>query len=121
MNYDVSVKWNAGAQSKVEESPNRILYSVARQTLDLTYKHIPMSAGRKTSGRLRRSSMSAGVRGRRGEYYVGSYTSYAKKVWNYGSGTHWTTPDTFGKWYARVYNQYSKSITERAIRLYKPR
>lgn len=116
MNYDVSVKWNAGAQNKIEESPNRMLYSVARQTLDLTYKHMPMN-----TGKMRQSSMSAGVRGRRGEYYVGSYTSYAKIVWNYGEGTKWTTPDTFGKWYARVYSQYSKSITERAIRLYKPR
>nr|DAL31256.1 MAG TPA_asm: Minor capsid protein [Caudoviricetes sp.] len=110
MNYDVEAKWYAGAPQKIKDNPNKILYTVARQTLDITYKHIPMD-----TGKMRKSSMSAGVRGSKGDYYVGSYTSYAKKVWNYGLGTNWTTPDTFGKWYKVIYDKNSTLFLDRAI------
>lgn len=114
MKANVKVNWEEKAKKALNEAPENILYSVARITLDTTYSHIPLS-NLKNAGKLRQSSMGAGVRGGNKDYYVGSYTDYAKRVWNMGSNTNWTTPNTFGKWYEKVYNQYKNKIMTTAI------
>lgn len=94
---------------KLQEMPNKITYEIARRTLDMTVPHIP-----KDTGLMRGTSTSAGVRGTDGNYWIGSYTRYADKVWNY-ENVNWTTPNTFGKWYERVYKQYGKSIVQNTL------
>ena len=109
----VKVNWYPGAQKQILKSCNMITYGIARQTLDLTYSHIP-----KDTGKMRQSSMSAGVRGSNGKYYIGSYTDYAMDVWLKPKGTHWSEPDTFGKWYEVIWKKSKTSIIENCTRRY---
>lgn len=116
MKNDVIVKWSPGAQNKLlNVYPDTIMYQVARMTLDMSYKMIPLS-NRKNAGQLRRSSMAAGVRGSNKNYYIGSYTDYAKYVWVMPNTTNWTEPGTFGKWYQEIYTKQKKSIVGIAIK-----
>ena len=111
-----SVDLNKKTFKTLEEFPSKMLYSVARQTLDLTYPTIPLS-DRKNRGRLRSSSMAYGVKQHTPlDYSIGSETDYAKYVWNMDNEkTHWTTPGTQSKWYERVYKKKGKSILQNAI------
>lgn len=109
-NVTSKIEWEPGAQEKIKNMPDNVVYTIARITLDTTYQHIPLS-NNKNAGKLRQTSMDAGVRGSNGDYYIGSYTDYAKYVWNMGDGTKWSTPGTFGKWYEEVFKQnYSKIV-----------
>ena len=111
----VSVKWEPGSKMALMSAPDKIMYSIARQTLDRTFPHIPMSR-RKGVVHMRQTSMSAGVRGSNGDYYIGSYTDYAKYVWVMPRNTNWTEPGTFGKWYQEIYTKQKKSIVGIAIK-----
>lgn len=114
MNVDVNFKWQSGAKNKIEQAPKKILYDVARITLDTTYQNIPLS-NNKNSGKLRTSSINGGVREDNQGYYIGSYTNYAKFVWNMGANTNWSTPNTFGKWYEEVYRKQYNNINKQAV------
>nr|DAF46624.1 MAG TPA: putative tail-component [Siphoviridae sp. ctqwY3] len=116
MNISVatSVKWYPGKKQQIEQVSNKIMYEVARETLDVSFTHIPLSTN-KNAGKLRQSSTSGGVKGGDGNYYIGSYTDYAKFVWAMGSGTNWSTSGTFGKWYEEVWKKQGKSILSSAI------
>ena len=111
MEEDVVVKWAPGAQNKLlNVYPDNIVYQVARMTLDMAYTIIPLSK-RKNAGQLRRSSMAAGVRGSNKNYYIGSYTDYAKYVWVMpDESTHWSTPGTHSEWYKRYWNKSGQSV-----------
>lgn len=115
MNYSVStsVKWYAGKKEEVKQVSDKIMYAVARITLDLSYTNIPLSNS-KGRGKLRQTSMSAGVRGSEGNYYIGSYTNYAKYVWNM-KDVNWSTPNTFGKWYEENWKRNRTNIMNQAI------
>lgn len=107
---------NLATEKKLNELPNQILYSVARETLDMSYPSIPMSVGRKTSGALRTSSVANGVRSCPGGYYIGSFTDYASYVWQMNdSTTNWTTPGTHSQWYARTLQKNGRTIIDIAI------
>ena len=108
-NVSVDAKWYSGKKNELLQYSDKVAYSVARQTLDFTYSHIPLS-NMINAGKLRQSSTSAGVRGSNKNYYIGSYTNYAKYVWNMGSNTNWSTPGTFGKWYATIWQRQGKNI-----------
>lgn len=109
-----AVKWYPGKKQQLLNIPDKTMYEVARNTLDLTYTHIPLS-NMVNAGKLRQSSTSAGVRGDRGNYHIGSYTDYAKFVWSMGNNTNWTTPGTFGKWYAEIWKRNGKQILQSAL------
>lgn len=113
-NCTTSVKWYPGKKQQLLQYSDKILYSVARLTLDASYQTIPL-AKYVNSGRLRLSSMQGGVKGSNNNYYIGSYTSYAKYVWVMGDNTNWSTPGTNGKWYARVWKKQGKALLKTAI------
>lgn len=113
-NSSVSVNWYPGQKQKLLELPDKIMFNVARQTLDISYTSIPLST-KKNAGKLRQSSTSSGVRGSDGDYYIGSYTNYAKYVWNMGANTKWSTPGTNGKWYEEIWQKKGKQIIKSAI------
>ena len=106
----VKVNWYPGAQKQILKSCNMITYGIARQTLDLTYSHIP-----KDTGKMRQTSMSAGVRGSSGKYHIGSYTNYAKRVWLLPKTTNWSEPGTFGKWYQEIWKKQKKNIIASSV------
>ena len=59
MNETVVVKWNKGVKEQLTNvAPDRIIYEVARQILDLTYPTIP-----EKTGKMKRTSISQGVPG----------------------------------------------------------
>lgn len=93
---------------------DKVIYSVARKTLDFTDSghHFPY-----LTGELNRASMSEGVL-RLGdkEYGLGAKgVEYAPKVWQYGTGTKWTNPDTIPQWYMGVFEKYKSEIMEDAV------
>ena len=47
---------NKETESYMLGLPDKVMYTVARITLDLTMPTIPMSRGKSTSGQLRRST-----------------------------------------------------------------
>ena len=115
MKVDTSVKWYSGKKLKLLNYPDKVTYETARMTLDVSYTKIPL-ATTVGAGKLRQSSTSAGVRGSKGNYYIGSYTNYAKYVWVMPRTTNWTEPGTFGKWYQEIYTKQKKSIVGIAIK-----
>ena len=112
---EVELKWSPKVQKGLKNIPDDILYLIAKQTLDLSVPMIPMSTKKNTSGTLRRSSVAGGVRGGNGDFYIGSYTHYAKYVWNM-ENVHWTTPGTNSKWYARTLKKNGQIIINNAIK-----
>lgn len=109
----VNAKWYPNKKEDVLEVSDKIMYTVARMTLDNSYTSIPLS-NKKGRGKLRQSSTSAGVRGSEGNYYIGSYTDYAKYVWDM-ENVNWTTPNTNGKWYERNWKRNGKAYMNNAI------
>lgn len=109
----IDFNWTPGAQKKILNAGNVITYATARQTLDITFPHIP-----KLTGKMRKTSMAAGVRGQNGNYYIGSYTNYAKYVWVKPKSTNWSEPNTFGKWYEEIWKKQGKSIVDSCVGRY---
>lgn len=116
MDYEVEFKPNPKVERGLKEIPDDILYSIARQTLDMSYTTIPKSVGHETSGKLRNKSLEKGVRGSHQDYYIGSYTDYAIYVWNMNDATtKWTTPNTHSQWYTRTLKKSGQTIINNAI------
>lgn len=114
MDVSVEFKFNQKVLNGLKVIPDDVLFEIAKQTLDLSVPMIPMSKIVGHSGTLRRSSISGGVRGGRNDYYIGSYTNYAKHVWNM-EGVNWTTPGTNNKWFARTLKKHSSTIINNAV------
>lgn len=117
---EVSVKLvpNTKTQAGLKVIPDRVIHTVARMTLDTARDTdiIPMSPpGTKTRGQLRRTSMAGGVRGSNGNYYIGSYTSYASYVWKMPDSTNWTDKKSNNRWYTRTLKRHGQTITQNAI------
>lgn len=107
---------NVKTNKALNKLPDDVLYGIARETLDMSVKFIPMSIGTKTSSNLRRTSVAGGVREDNDGYYIGSFTEYASHVWNMNdSTTNWSTPNTHSQWYARTLRLYGQVILDTAI------
>lgn len=116
MDVSYEIDWNKKTKRGLEVLPDEILYSIAKQTLDISYPSIPMSNLVNHAGTLRRASMSGGVKGGNGDYYIGSYTKYASRVWSMDDATtNWTTPETHSQWYARTLQKKGQVILDNAI------
>lgn len=106
---------NLKTEKGLKKIPDDVLYSIARQTLDLSYTTIPLS-GEKNAGKLRNTSMAHGVRKGYGGYFIGSFTNYAQYVWKMNDErTNWTTPGTHSQWYARTLKEKGKMILDNAV------
>ena len=116
MNYSVTVELNKKVQNGLRIIPDKVLYKMARITLDMSYVHIPMSKIPNHSGTLRRSTMNNAVRGSKGDYYLTSNINYAQRVWNFNDNTtNWTTPNTHSKWFEWTLKEYQKVIEDKSI------
>lgn len=115
MDADAELQLNLKVMNGLNKIPDDILYIVARETLDLSQPKIPKSNTKNHAGTLRRATSSGGVRGGNGDFYIGSYTNYAKYVWKMPDSTNWTTPGTNNKWFARTLKQYNSTIINNAI------
>lgn len=118
MNYSVEVQLNKKTENGLKRLPGKVMYEMARITLDMSERHIPKSALVRHAGTLQRASMSNGVRGQDGDYYLMSSTNYANRVWNLpDNSTNWTTPGTHSKWWDWTLKTYKKQIEDNAINL----
>lgn len=105
---------NLKTEMNLQNLPDEILYTVAKNTLDMTAskEYFP----RKSSD-LERSSIGAGVRGSNKEYYIGSFTDYASYVWNYPQETtNWTNPNSKSQWYVYTLKMYGQTILDNAVK-----
>lgn len=112
LSVTVDIRPNIKTMAGLQKIPDRVIYIVARMTLDQTRSDgiIP-----KDSGRLRTSSMAGGVKkSSDNSYYIGSYTGYAKYVWKMHD-VNWTTSGTDGQWYARTMERHGQTIIKNAI------
>lgn len=115
MDVDAELRLNPKVMNGLKRIPDDILYTIAKETLDYSQPIIPMSKMKNHAGTLRRATSSGGVKGGNGDYYIGSYTNYAKYVWKMPSSTNWTTPGTNNKWFARTLKEKGSVITNSAI------
>ena len=109
MNESVELRWAPGVEKALTETiPDEIIKDIARETLDLTYPTIP-----ENTGKMKRESKAAGVKGSNGEYWIGSYTKYAKFVYvRDNNKTNWTTPGTNSYWFKEYWLKHGKNIIE---------
>lgn len=111
MELTIQFKPNEKTMQGLKKVPDVALYSIARQVLDMSLTTIP-----RNTGEMRFSSMSAGVRGTTGDYYIGSYTDYASYVWNMNDNTtNWTEPGTHSQWYLRTIKEKGTTIVDNAL------
>ena len=112
MDVSVEFKWNPKVQKGLQQIPDDILYTIGKELLDTTLSNesIPYK-----TGDMYRSSASGGVRGSKGDYYIGSYTNYAKYVWNMPQSTNWTNKKSKSKWYAYNLKKHGTTIINSAI------
>jgi hypothetical protein len=106
------VEWYPNAKDKlINAYPDRIVYEYASQLLDSAFSSIPKGK----TGDLRKTSKAQGVRGQNKNYYIGSYTRYAERVWKLPNNTNWTTPGTNGKWYEEYQKKNGKAILNSVV------
>ena len=111
-----SVKWLKPIPTKeISAFEDKVVYTCARITLDLTNPHFPY-----LTGDLARSSMAKGVQKRGDKIYSLGYNSstapYAKKVWNYPQGgVNWTNKRTYAQWYYTVWRNQKETILGMAV------
>ena len=111
MELTIQFKPNEKTMQGLKRIPDVALYTIAREVLDMSLTTIP-----KETGKMRFSSMSAGVRGSHGDYYIGSYTDYASYVWNMNdNATNWSEPGTHSQWYIRTIKEKGTVIVNDAV------
>lgn len=113
MNINAKIEWNNRVKNGLLIIPDKVLFKVARQTLDLSKPLIPYD-----SGKLEKSSFSNGVRKSITGYYIGSFTNYASRVWDFPETTNWTTkthPKATNKWFARTLKEKQDVILKNAV------
>ena len=115
MDVDAELRLNPKVMNGLKQIPDDILYTIAKETLDYSQPITPMSKMKNHAGTLRRETASGGVKGGNGDYYIGSYTNYAKYVWKMPSSTNWTTPGTNNKWFVRALKEHQATIIDNAI------
>ena len=109
-NFTVSVKLNPKLEPTLTQVSDKMIYAIAKETLTQSESVIPLR-----TGKMRKSSITAGVKGSNKDYYIGSYTNYASRVWNFPDNTNWTTPGTNNRWYERVWKEKGTLIQKNAV------
>ena len=112
MDVDAELRLNPKVMNGLKRIPDDILYTIAKETLDMTRSN---EAFPRNTKKLQMTSVAGGVRGSNGDYYIGSYTNYAKYVWKMPQSTNWTNKRTKSKWYSYTLKTYGRTITDIAI------
>ena len=113
MSVSVEVKYNKTTMNKLKQLPDKIVYEVARQTLDRvgSLKITPYR-----TGRMERTMFSNGVtRDSSGVYTIGNYTSYAQYVYAKPQKTNWTNPNSKAKWFDWFWKSQGKAVMDAVV------
>ena len=111
------IKFNKDTIEKLKYVPDKIVYGIARQTLDRvgSTKITPYK-----TGRMERSMYQSGVKkDSYGVYYIGNFTDYATYVYDFPQSTNWTNPKSKAQWFDYLWKEKGKTITENVVTRYK--
>ena len=113
LQISAKIEWNKPVLRGLQLISDKGVYMIARETLDRSETKIP-----KDTGRMRTSTMSGGVKGSSGNWYIGSYTDYASSDWKMPDSTNWSEPNTNNQWFIRTLNEQGASIVDTALSKY---
>ena len=127
MSIEATFKWNEKTRILLQKAPEKVLRSIARQTLDYTKSTKVVASSENApykipvghrSGTLERS-MGQGNSGVHGDFmsgfYIGNFTDYACYV--YGrEGVHWTRGSTQPKWFEYTWDKLGSGIIDTAVK-----
>ena len=113
----VIIKYDKTTMNKLKNMPDKIIYSVARQTLDRVGS---MKITPYRSGRMERSMFTEGVKKTSSKVYtIGDYTNYAQYVYGKPQNTNWTNPNSKAKWFDWFWRTQGKNVFESTVKRYK--
>lgn len=107
-------KWNEKTRINLQKAPEKIMRSIARQTLDLTGSS---KVTAYDTGKTERSMYTQGVQGDyETGFYIGNFTDYASYVYEPRRSVQWTNPNTKTKWFEYIWKRHHSTIIETAIK-----
>lgn len=108
--------WNKIAKTTLQKVPDKIMYSIAKQTLDKSIPIIPMST-KIYGGTLRRTTGAYGVKkGSKLGYHLCSNTDYAVYPYKMNDATtNWSTANTHSEWFDKTWNEQHETIINSSI------
>lgn len=113
----VEIKYNKDTLNRLNQLPDKIVYAVARQTLDRVGSS--QITPYKT-GNMQRSMYAHGVtKNSKGVYVIGNYTDYASKVYGYPQSTNWTNPKSKAQWFDYFWRVYGTNVIENVVARYR--
>lgn len=113
----VEIKYNKSTMNKLKTVPDKIVYAIARQTLDRVGS---MKITPYKTGRMERTMFSTGVKKTSsGVYTIGNYTSYAELVYAKPQGTNWTNKNSKAQWFDWFWRTQGKAVFQSTVSRYK--
>jgi hypothetical protein len=113
MSVDATLKWNEKARINLQQAPEKVMRSIARQTLDYTGSS---KVTAYDTGKTERSMYAQGVQGDMDTgFYIGNFTDYAMYVYP-KSNVAWTNPNTQTRWFEFIWRTKGTGIIDRAIK-----
>lgn len=112
----VIIKYNKTTMNLLKTVPDKVVYEVARQTLDRVGS---MKITPYRTGRMERTMFSKGVTKSGNVYTIGNYTNYAQYVYNKPQKTNWTNPKSKAKWFDWFWKNQGKNVFESTVSRYK--
>jgi hypothetical protein len=113
---DVVIKINDKTMKELEAFPDKVVYAVARETLDRvgSSKITPYK-----TGKTEMTMFQAGVRGSNRDYSIGNFTNYASYVYAMPQSVNWTNPLSKAQWFETFWKSSGKSVLENVVARYK--
>lgn len=110
----VEIKYNKTTMNKLKMLPDKIVYEIARQTLDRVGS---MKITPYRTGRMERTMFSEGVKKTSsGVYTIGNYIGYAQYVYAMPQNTKWTNPNSKAKWFDYFWRTQGKNVFESVVK-----
>lgn len=116
MKVQATFEWNKVVKKQIEQMPDRLMYAIARTTLDDVGA---MQVTPWKTGRTEQSMFSKGVQKDTDGYYIGNFTDYASYVYKMPQSTNWTRKSTKAQWFENVWKQKGEAITNESIARYR--
>lgn len=116
MKVSATFNWDKSIKKKIEQMPNRVVYGIARATLDQVGS---MQVTPYLTGNMERTMYAGGVKKDAEGYYIGNFTDYASYVYKMPQSTNWTRPGSRTHWFENVWLQKGEAITNETIARYK--
>ena len=116
MKVSATFNWDKSIKKKIEQMPDRVVYGIARATLDQVGS---MQVTPYLTGNMERTMYAGGVKKDAEGYYIGNFTDYASYVYKMPQSTKWTRPGSKAQWFENVWLQKGEAITNETIARYK--